>query len=723
MKPHVTDLVRFLQQCVEGLIFLHGQGTIHGDVKLENVLVLPNGQAKLSDMGSARQLEGTADQETLITFTRPYAHPLLRALLSDTSESDPDRVRAPLKRAELTPLFDIYALGKNIFRLLSHYDLTDYKLLPQYERRYLEVMACRMLDGLLSDVSSSIGLPDSAFAEIKYKSISEVSLDLKKLTGEYNLCQVVRELDHHFPRSIQCSHLHSASLTERVAKVLGSPHIRRLGGISQLGLIVQIYPTATHSRLEHVLGCYSNVCRYIDALWHDTVNPFFKQVFTEHDLNVTLLAALCHDIGQYPMAHDLDEADSDLFSHRAIGSHVLTSTSDKDAAALRTLMQSDWGVEPEEVLAVLDTRPSDLSQPLKTRFLHSLIDGPLDADKLDYLVRDSINLHIPYGRCIDFNRLLRCLTVAFKREGDRTFITLGIHEKGKIPAEAVAFARYAMFGAVYWHHTSRSAKAMLHRAVWEAIPKWDRRSKEYRQIKESFLLEMGRQGRLGVTEAKQASLFIDNKSRRVMVETPQLAVSDYEMLCWVHQRTKPAAKALIEMLCRRELFKRLLVVSHRRNSALWEKLTHLRKSATGGQMIAFQTKFQEDAVRIIDSVSDEKRVSTVMQKNFTDDIVSRYAQGEILFLIDIPGDRPGSVIELNFLPEHRIYGPLTSFEQHAEVEDSVIWNSLSEQFATSVGKVRIFCTPDITATCTACLNRADLEGILEAAATEALQAN
>jgi len=46
---------------------------------------------------------------------------------------------------------------------------------------------------------------------------------------------------------------------------------------------------------------------------------------------------------------------------------------------------------------------------------------------------------------------------------------LGIHEKGKVPAESVAFARYAMFGQVYWHHAYRSIKAMLHRMMLEML--------------------------------------------------------------------------------------------------------------------------------------------------------------------------------------------------------------------------------------------------------------
>lgn len=720
-KPCVQAIIRFLQQVVEGLVFLHRRNTIHGDVKLENVLVMPDGHVKLSDLGSARLLEGDPDGQTVLTFTRPFAHPLLRGLLSDTSGTDPNRVQASIKRSQLSKVFDLYALGKNLIRLLAYYDPVERELLPQYERRYLELMAYRMLDGRIANIKNGLIPPENVFQEIRYASADEVCLDLKKLTGEYNLCHVVSELDHHFPRSIQSSQPHGAALTDRVANILASPYFRRLGGISQLGLIVQIYPTATHSRLEHVLGCYSNVARYIDALWQDAINPFFRQVFTEHDINVALVGALCHDIGQYPMAHDMEEADNDLFSHRAIGSHILTSMSDADSKALRELLRTEWGVTPEDVVELLSTKPTDLSQPIKRRFLHSLIDGPLDADKLDYLIRDSLNLNVPYGKGIDVERLLKCLTVVFKQQGDRTFVTMGIHEKGKIPAEAVAFARYAMFGAVYWHHTSRSAKAMLHRALWEAIPKWDRRSKEYRDFKEAFFAEVGGQGRLIHRSATQGNLFVDQTTRKLIAETPQLAVSDYNMLCWLYEKTTADGKRLIEMLCRRDLFKRLLVVSHRRNSALWELLARMKHNASSEDMIEFQKTFQDAIIRSIDAVEDEKRVSTVMQKTFTDAIVGRNAQGEILFLVDIPGDRPGTTTGLYFLPEHRTQGPLTATTENREMEDSVVWNSLSTQFVASVGKIRVFCAPDIAETCTVCLRREDIEGVLEGAARQALQ--
>ena len=90
----------------------------------------------------------------------------------------------------------------------------------------------------------------------------------------------------------------------------------------------------------------------------------------------------------------------------------------------------------------------------------SLLSGPIDIDKMDYLARDSLHAGVPYGRNFDQDRLIGslCLNAA----GD----ALAITEKGKTAAEMMVFARYVMFSEVYWHHGVRSATAMLQRAFY-----------------------------------------------------------------------------------------------------------------------------------------------------------------------------------------------------------------------------------------------------------------
>jgi HD superfamily phosphohydrolase len=101
------------------------------------------------------------------------------------------------------------------------------------------------------------------------------------------------------------------------------------------------------------------------------------------------------------------------------------------------------------------------------RVLQSLLSGPIDIDKMDYLARDSLHAGVPYGRNFDQARLIGSLCL--NEAGN----ALAITEKGRTAAEMMVFARYVMFSEVYWHHTVRSATAMIQRAFYELRNKFD----------------------------------------------------------------------------------------------------------------------------------------------------------------------------------------------------------------------------------------------------------
>lgn len=372
------------------------------------------------------------------------------------------------------------------------YDGSPARKLEPYDRKYLQLMACRMLDGHNSDTELPLGLPRTAFHEIKYTSVAGPVQDLQKFTGQYSLLSAVEELNYHSERTIQTSSLSETPFTQTLADTISHPLMRRLAGVPQLGLISLLYPAATHSRLEHVLGTFTNVICYCDALYNDALNPLFKQIVSDEDIRVLLLAALFHDLGQFPLAHDLEEAAPTLFDHEKISTDLIRGRiGGASAAGLREIIGTKWNVNPERVAKIIEANPTNLDSPLIDRLLGTIINGPIDADKLGYIVRDSANLGVPLGTAIDFSRLLRCLTVIYKRQELKVYIALGIHEKGKFPAEAVAFARYSMFGAVYWHHTSRAVKAMLHRAVWEGMPETPKGKAQYRAELQDFIIGPG----------------------------------------------------------------------------------------------------------------------------------------------------------------------------------------------------------------------------------------
>ena len=319
-----------------------------------------------------------------------------------------------------------------------------------------------------------------------------------------------------------------------------------------------------------------------------------------------------------------------------------------------------------------------------------------------------------YGTSIDFERLLKCLTVVYKQEGQRTFISLGIHEKGKISAEAIAFARYAMFGTVYWHHASRSIKSMLHRATWEILLSKkieDRRSKSYAELREDLLAEV-----LGRAATGRPEMLFEDMQPKGFSVAPRLAASDYNMIAWLYDRTSATGKKLLEMICERKLFKRIMVISGRKNPDLWEKLVRLRSEARWEEMCNFQREVQNNLADVIGSLDDQRRTTSVLSSDRTDQVVGRAkADDEALFLVDIPTDRKGGAFDLYYLAESRIHGPLKSEEESVQTEDSVLWTNLSKDFLMSVGKVRLFCHPDIVEVCTAALTRGDVESAVSSA--------
>lgn len=706
-----ADVLSILSQIFHGLAHLHGTGILHGDVKLENVLIGEGGRAVICDLGSARRISDGGAEISLV-FTRPFAHPTLIAMASAGSDSDSNRVRVDkFPRRNLQLQFDLFALGRNLTRLVDLCERNGSLLREPYIRRYLKLMACRLLDGRNSDEECTLGLPKAAFVEIKYQSIKDVVLDLKKLTGEYNIIAANPELDEHSEQRIQTSSLSPTPFTARLADTISHPMMRRLAGVPQLGFISLVYPTATHSRFEHVLGTFTNAVRYCNALYHDHLNPLFRQLMTESDISALLLAALFHDLGQYPLAHDFQDAEEKMFEHEEIACGILECRyGGENARNFAAMIKEKWHIEPGRIAAIIRTDPRNLDHPIKDRILHTIISGPIDADKLDYLVRDSVNLHVPFGMAIDFERLLQCLTVVYKNQAGKVYAALGLHEKGRVAAETVAFARYAMFGSVYWHHTCRAGKAMLHRAIWEGLPERSQRvaSKTYR---DEFIQRVLHPDSLG---GEQEDFF---ETQITFPGLSQVQPPDLKMLEWMATRTSNSGARLLEMLAGRELFRRILVLSKARSNRVWESLIKFRRHANPKTLVEFQNDFQKRVIDFLISVDREDMRypdSSAAGDEATDRVIQAQEEGNILLLVDIPTERSGSRIPLEYLPEADYRDILQEWGQPIALEDSLIWQNLHDSFLEAVGKVRVFSDPNFRDTFEARLKKTSLTEMVEA---------
>lgn len=237
-------------------------------------------------------------------------------------------------------------------------------------------------------------------------------------------------------------------VTPRVLKLIDTPEFRRLHRISQLGLVSLVYPAANHTRFEHSLGVYRLALLYLQQL---SQLDRFEQLVTPEDAELFIVAALLHDLGHWPFCHPIEDLELP-----GVPEHELFANSFLLEGEVANALRDDWGISPRDVVTLLSGKPRSSSGEL----LRSMLSGPIDIDKMDYLRRDSLHAGVPYGMNFDQQRLIGSLCV--NQAGNRLAIT----EKGKTAAEMMVFARYVMFSEVYWHHAVRSATAMLQRTFY-----------------------------------------------------------------------------------------------------------------------------------------------------------------------------------------------------------------------------------------------------------------
>lgn len=237
-------------------------------------------------------------------------------------------------------------------------------------------------------------------------------------------------------------------MTRRVRQLIDTAEFRRLARISQLGLVSLVYPAAHHSRFEHSLGVYRLALLYLQQLSHD---ERFCETVQRKDAERFLAAALLHDLGHWPFCHPIED-----INLPGVPQHELFANSFLLESEIAQTLRDAWGIAPREIVSLLSEKPRDM----KSRLLSSMLSGPIDVDKMDYLMRDSLHAGVPYGRNFDQQRLIGSLCVNEAGDG------LAITEKGRTAAEMMVFARYVMFSEVYWHHTVRCATAMLQRAFY-----------------------------------------------------------------------------------------------------------------------------------------------------------------------------------------------------------------------------------------------------------------
>jgi HD superfamily phosphohydrolase len=213
---------------------------------------------------------------------------------------------------------------------------------------------------------------------------------------------------------------------------LNSPEFQRLRRIHQLGATYQVYHSAEHSRFSHSLGVYEVVRRMVSEV------EGLKDALSEQERIEVMLAGMLHDIGHGPFSHSF-EAVLD-FNHEEMGAAIILG----DSSLHKALVKYDADL-PERIVSILT---HDHPNPV----LNQIISGQLDADRMDYLLRDAYFTGTSYGT-FDLERVLRTLRV----HDDK----LVVKESGIHTIEDYIMARYHMYWQVYYHPVSRSFETIL----------------------------------------------------------------------------------------------------------------------------------------------------------------------------------------------------------------------------------------------------------------------
>jgi len=255
--------------------------------------------------------------------------------------------------------------------------------------------------------------------------------------------------------------VHGAICLDELEKELFlSRPLQRLKGIRQLGLVDSVYPGAAHSRLEHSLGCMHMAGRMAEHLG-----------LPAEDVRKVRLAGLLHDLGHSALSHAVEGVLSrnpdmqPVMDGRPVFRH--------EQFTRRIIMEHPFGEEVLRLAEKLYDQPDELFSDIAEIAsgmrppLGQIIMGDLDADRIDFLLRDSHHAGVSLG-LVDTDQILQALTV---KEGRIVLAGQGDYaeEMSQTAAESMLIARAHHYNALVYNPRVQSLRAMLLSALERAL--------------------------------------------------------------------------------------------------------------------------------------------------------------------------------------------------------------------------------------------------------------
>ncbi|MGE5536321.1 MAG: HD domain-containing protein, partial [Acidobacteriota bacterium] len=270
---------------------------------------------------------------------------------------------------------------------------------------------------------------------------------------------------------IRCPVYGFIPLDEWEREIISQPPFQRLRRIRQLSWTDYVYPGAMHTRFEHSIGVMHMATMLYDAIveraWPVLRELGYGDTGRDRYRKLIRLAALLHDVGHGPFSHAAEEltpfTDDGKRRYRheeystAIIRHCLKDVIEKHPG------NNNFDFRVDDVAGLIEGGPSAGRAVL----WQELVSGQIDADRMDYLLRDSYHCGVEYGR-YDWRRIVG--TIELIKDVESGAPRLGISEAGRHAAEGLILARYMMFNQVYFHKTRVILDEHFQHALADMLP-------------------------------------------------------------------------------------------------------------------------------------------------------------------------------------------------------------------------------------------------------------
>ncbi len=255
-------------------------------------------------------------------------------------------------------------------------------------------------------------------------------------------------------------------ISKKFLAIIDTPEFQRLRRINQLSVSNIIFPGAEHTRFSHSIGTYYVMQKIVEHF-----KPIMQSInleLHERDINLAFAAALLHDIGHGPFSHTFEKLIPDMDGHEQWSIRIIT---DKDSNINKVLKEKFDEDFPNNLADIIRKEKSVKEQGFRHQdykeidlffILSALISSQLDADRMDYLLRDTKYTGAIFGN-IDIERIINSMTLTVDENNNYVVCVM---DKFLTDIENYLLARYQMYKEIYYHGVVCEMEAIV-RKIFE----------------------------------------------------------------------------------------------------------------------------------------------------------------------------------------------------------------------------------------------------------------